>query len=148
VEKADDFRVSLCINHPVLRPDAISTSLKVQPQFAWGVGDIVGSRVRNSTLWRGTLVEGSGAANFERALEDVLSMLSSSKGFLYQITSSGGELSLSVRVVADVQEGKAAEMRLNASFLGALAHLNIDLIFEVWMNGAGTRVAMPELPVE
>ncbi len=68
MEKPDDFQIDLCVKHPSLHPSKISAALSVEPNFAWGVGDLVGSRVRPSTLWRGTLVEGSGSLEFERAL--------------------------------------------------------------------------------
>jgi hypothetical protein len=145
VEKADDFRVSLCVRHPVLRPEAISASLRVEPQFSWGVGDVLGGSVRSSTLWRGTLVEGSGAAYFESALEAVLPMLAGSESLLRHVTSSDGDVSLSIRVVAEVQDGKAAQMRLSTSFLQALAQLNIELVFEVWMSRVAIGAPIAEL---
>jgi hypothetical protein len=145
MEKADDFRVSLCVRHPVLRPEAISASLHVEPQFSWGVGDVLGGRVRSSTLWRGTLVEGSGAAYFERALEAVLPMLAGSESLLRHITSTDGDVSLSIRLVAEAQDGKAAETRLNTSFLQALAHLEINLVVEVWMNSMEIDAPSSEL---
>ncbi len=136
MEKPDDFRIDLCVKHPSLDPSTISESLRIQPEFAWGVGDLVGSRVRISTLWSGTLVEGSGTIEFERALEGVLSVLSDRHGFLNQTTKSGGELSITIRTFAEVQDGKVAEMHLNASLLEALALQGIDLAFEVWMKAA------------
>jgi hypothetical protein len=80
------------------------------------------------------LVEGSGANAFERALEDVLSVLSDRRGFLDQTTTSGGELSITIRTLAEVQDGKVAEVHLNASFLEALVLRGINLAFEVWMR--------------
>jgi hypothetical protein len=145
MEKADDFRVSLCVRHPALRPEAISASLHVEPQLSWGVGDVLGGRVRSSTLWHGTLVEGSGEAYFESALESVLAMLATSESLLRRITSSDGDVSLSIRLVAAAQDGKAAEMRLNTPFLQALAQLNIELVFEVWMSGVAIGTPIPEL---
>ncbi len=134
MEKPDDFRIDLSVKHPSVNPSTISGSLSIQPELAWGVGDRVGNRVRNSTLWRGTLAEGSGATAFERALEDVLSVLSDRHGFLDQTTRSGGELSVTIRTLAEVQDGKVAEVQLNASFLEALALRGINLAFEVWMR--------------
>jgi len=134
MEKPDDFHFRLCVKHPSLDPLTISKSLNVQPDFAWGVGDLVGSRMRASTVWRATLFEGSGAVDFERALDGILSMLSDRHNVLDQITASGGDLSLTIRTVAELQDGKAAEIQLKALFLEALATRNIDLVFEVWTN--------------
>jgi hypothetical protein len=141
MNRPDDFRIDLCVKHPSVNPSAISESLSIKPEFAWGVGDLVGSRVRTSTLWHGTLVEGSGATEFERALESVLSVLSDRLGFLNQTMASGGELSLTIRTFAEVQDGKAAEIHLNAPFLEALALRRIDLAFEVWMKAAEVGVS-------
>jgi hypothetical protein len=101
--------------------------------------------MQSSTLWCGTLAEGAGATHFERALEAVLPMLAGSESLLRHITSSAGDVSLSIRVVAEAQDGKAAEMRLSTSFLQALAQLKIELVFEVWMNGVAIGAPIPEL---
>jgi hypothetical protein len=142
MEKPDDFRINLCVKHPSLDPSTVSESLNIQPQFAWGVGDPVGSRARRSTLWHGILFEGSGAIEFERALTGVLSLLSDRQDFLSEITTSGGELSLMVRTVAELQDGKVAEVRFNASFLEALARRSVDLVFEVWMNSTEVETSI------
>ena len=141
MNKPDDFRIDLCVKHSSVNPSTISESLSIQPEFAWGVGDLVGSQVRTSTFWRGTLVEGSGAIEFERALESVLSVLSDRLGFLNQTMASGGELSLTIRTLAEVQDGKVAEVQLNAPFLEALALRRIDLAFEVWMKAAEVEIS-------
>jgi hypothetical protein len=135
MNRPDDFRIDLLVRHPSANPSTISGSLRIQPEFAWGVGDLLGGQPRTSSLWRATLAEGSGPKEFERALESVLSLMSDRNHFLSQTVASGGELSLTVRTFAETQNGKASEVHLNAPFLGTLAAIGIDLIFEVWMQG-------------
>lgn len=135
MNKPDDFRIDLLVKHPSASPSTISGSLDVQPAFAWGVGDLVGGQPRTSSLWRATLADGSGTKEFERALENVLSLIADRNHFLTQAVASGGELSLTVRTFSETQNGKASEVHLNALFLGTLAAIGIDLVFEVWMQG-------------
>ena len=72
-------------------------------------------------------------------------MLAGSESLLRHITSTDGDVSLSIRLVAEAQDGKAAETRLNTSFLQALAHLEINLVVEIWMNGVEIDAPSSEL---
>jgi len=133
--KPDDFSIDLSVKHPSLEPSAISKALGIQPKFAWRAGDPAGARVHNSTFWRGTLFRGHGAAEFEKALPGVLSILSDRQSFLNQIAPAGGELTLTFRHVAEAQKGKTAELSLRSPLLGALAHLGAALVVEIWLPG-------------
>ena len=136
MKRRADFRIELSVKHPSIKPSAISESLNLRPEFAWGVGDPVGNRLHKSTLWRGILVKASGAMKFDIALKSVLLVLSDRVEFFNLIMASGGEVSLTIRTFADPQDGKIAEIHLNAPFLEALTSLRIGVAVEVWMKAA------------
>jgi hypothetical protein len=141
MKKPDDFRISLSIRHPTLDASAISKSLNLEPQFAWSVGDpnLVGMRPRTATLWRRVLAEGSGEADFDGALKRTLLLLSDQHDVLHQFATSDGELTLTVAIVAGVQDGKAAELRLAPSFLDGLTRCSMGLVLETWTSPTKKR---------
>jgi hypothetical protein len=135
-DSVDPFSIDIALTHPMCDPVGISERLGLEPTYSWKRGDRFGDLVKQCTQWYGRLLSGSGAAEYERALEDVVSFLTKNEAFFSEFTKGDGEVEIVLNHAAGEQmEGVVFELNLSPVFLTQLARRDIGLRIQAW----GTR---------
>lgn len=128
------IRVSLRIEHPNLRPEAISNALGLVPKWSRAVGE-----VRKTP--KGQLLEGINSETYwlhefdipkdedtERSLAMVVDTLREKKIAFQQLSKSGATHELSVGIFLEKDTG----LDLNHSLLGCLADIDVSLSLSIY----------------
>src|SRR6185437_7775143 len=100
-----EFTISLRIRHPTIDPAMITTTLGIQPQHTWRVGqprcDPAGAEVggvHHDSYWMGRLMDepqlSSDRVSVERVILTTLSQLRGSQSFLEQMNAEGAVAAL------------------------------------------------------
>ena len=131
--KPSKFKVSLCLHHPKMNPDVISSGLSLNPQFMYMVGD------RRKTP-KGNLLEGFNEDSYwtcemrpsrKEGLADCLraslSKLERKASFLRKFSATGGHLEFFIGWFVNSNCGEVLDFDPER-----LADLRIELSFDVY----------------
>jgi len=131
-EQSDTFNVEIALTHPAINPGRITDVLLMQPIFSWKAGDRIANVVKQSTRWYGRISSGRTPAEFARALEQVVSMLTRDKEFFAEFRRGGGEAELVLNYVVEHMDGKVLEVHLEPTLVGQVASVGIGLRLQAW----------------
>ena len=132
---ADPFSIDINFGHPTWDPLRVSSALALEPNWSWKQGDRLGNLIKSSSRWYGQLAKGSGAVEYETALEQIVSFLAKHADFLAQFRESGGEIDIVLNHAAVEQpKGIAFELYLSPAFLEHLSGSGVGLRVQAWSD--------------
>ncbi len=110
----------------------------MEPSWFWRQGARLGSITKDSSRWYGVLARGSGAAEYETALAQVVSFLAQHESFLAEFRGGGGEVEIVLNhPVLEQSKGVAFDLRLSPVFLAHLANSSVGLRVRAWSDNPG-----------
>jgi hypothetical protein len=134
--------LDLRIWHPNLDPDAVSSTLGIQPDVAWRKGEP--RKTRKGTLLQGVYSDGYWSANpfdygwrpstdmqLEDAIEELVSYLEPHREFLFALSQEGV-----VRIWASTQSTRNYAVELPPRTLNRMSALGATFVHDVY-QGAG-----------
>ena len=131
----DPFSIDINFGHPTWDPLRVSSALSLEPNWSWKQGDRFGSVIKSSSGWYGQLAKGSGAAEYETALEQVVSFLAKHAAFLAEFKEGGGEIEIVLNhAVVEQPKGIAFELHLSPAFLEHLSGSGVGLRVQAWTD--------------
>ena len=132
--------LDLRIWHPKLDPDAVSSTLGIEPHIAWRDGEA--RKTRKGTPLQGLRSGGYWSANpfsygwrpstdaqLEDALEELVSFLEPHREFLHELSREG-----TVRVWASTHGDRNFAVELSPRMLNRLASLGATLVHDVYQG--------------
>jgi len=133
-----EFTISLRIRHPTIDPAMITTTLGIQPQHTWRVGqprcDPAGAEVggvHHDSYWMGRLMDepqlSSDRVSVERVILTTLSQLRRSQSFLEQMNAEGAVAALLVSLYAR----EDFRLEFPSDCLTLLGRMHLAVAFEV-----------------
>jgi Domain of unknown function (DUF4279) len=130
--KIDQFGIDLNLHHPSCDPQAITTALSLEPWFSAKHGQQIGSVTHKTAAWLCHFRKGTLDSEFERALDDVVSLVSEQEAFISEFVEQGGELEIVLNSTVETKGSKLFELRLHSWFLKQIAERGINLRVQVW----------------
>ena len=137
--KADEFAINLNLHHPSCDPSSITQEFSLEPWHTHIRGEQVGSITYQKTAWLCSFCKGSSNAEFEVALKDVTTLISTHEAFIDRFLEQGGEIELQLDSAMDVPEepgDKIFELNLYSELLKQLGQKGIDLRIQVWKTAS------------
>jgi len=130
--KIDQFGIDLNLHHPSCDPQAITDALSLKPWFSAKQGEQIGSVTHKTAAWLCHFRKGTLDSEFDKALEDVVSLVSEREAFISAFVAQGGEIEVVLNSTVETTGSKLFELRLHSWFLKQLAERSINLRLQVW----------------
>jgi len=130
--KIDQFGIDLNLHHPECDPQAITKAFSLEPWFLAKQGERLGSVTHKTAAWLCHFRKGTLDSEFERALDDVVSLVSEQEAFISKFVEQGGELEIVLNSTVETTGSKLFELRLHSWFLKQIAERGINLRVQIW----------------
>jgi hypothetical protein len=130
--KIDQFGVDLNLHHPACDPQAITKAFSLEPWFSKKCGEQVGPVTHKTTAWLCHFRKGALDSDFEKALDDVVSLVSEQEAFISKFVEQGGEIEIVLNSTVETTGSKLFELSLSSWFLKQLADRGINLKVQIW----------------